>query len=178
MAELTTIARPYAEAAFRIARDANALPAWSEMLRFLADVAADPQASAALDNPKLTAADKTTLLLAVGGDRLDATGRNFVRVLVDADRVAVLPQIRTLFETLKNDTDGVAMARIESAFPLTDAQTAELTAALEKRFGRKIEATVNVDPALGGGARITVGDTVIDGTIQAQLAAMATQLRA
>ena len=178
MAELTTIARPYAEAAFRIARDANALPVWSEMLRFLSDVAADPQAAAALDNPKLTAADKAALLLSIAGERLDATGRNFVRVLVDADRVAVLPQIRVLFEALKNDADGVAKARIDSAFPLSDAQTAELKAALEKRFGRKIEATVNVDPALGGGARITVGDTVIDGTIEAQLAQMATQLRA
>ena len=177
MAEPTTIARPYAEAAFRIARAGNALPAWSEMLRFLSDVAADPQAAAALDNPKLTAADKTALLLSIGGGRLDATGRNFVRVLVEADRVAVLPQIRTLFETLKNDADGVAKARIDSAFPLSDGETAELKAALEKRFGRKIEATVNVDPALGGGARITVGDTVIDGTIEAQLAAMATQLR-
>ena len=96
---------------------------------------------------------------------------------VDADRVAVLPQIRELFEALKDAADGVARARIDSAFPLSDAQMAELQAALEKRFGRKIEATVNVDPALGGGARITVGDTVIDGTIEAQLAAMATQLR-
>ena len=98
-------------------------------------------------------------------------------MLVDADRIAVLPQIRELFEALKNDADGVADARIDSAFPLSDGQLAELTAALEKRFGKKIEATVNVDPALGGGARITVGDTVIDGTIEAQLAAMATQLR-
>jgi len=178
MAELTTIARPYAEAAFRIARDANALPVWSEMLRFLADVAADRGAAAALDNPKLTAADKTALILSIAGDRLDANGRNFVRVLVDADRIGVLSQIRTLFETLKNDTDGVSKARIDTAFPLTEAQAAELTAALQKRFGRKIETTVNVDPALGGGARITVGDTVIDGTIEAQLAAMATQLRA
>ena len=107
------------------------------MLRFLADVAADPQAAAALDNPKLTAADKAALLLSIGGERLDATGRNFVRVLVDADRVAVLPQIRMLFEALKNDADGVAKARIDSAFPLSDAQTAELKAALEKRFGRE-----------------------------------------
>ena len=177
MAELTTIARPYAEAAFRIARDTNALPVWSELLRFLCEVAADPQAARALDNPKLTAADKAALLLSIGGEHLDATGRSFVKVLVDADRVAVLPQIRALFEALKNDADGVAKARIDSAFPLSDAQLAELKAALEKRFGRKIEATVNVDPTLGGGARITVGDTVIDGTIEAQLAAMATQLR-
>ena len=177
MAELTTIARPYAEAAFRIAREGNALPVWSQMLRFLADVTAYPQATAALDNPKLTAAEKTALLLSIGGERLDATGRSFVRVLVDADRIAVLPQIRELFEALKHDADGVADARIDSAFPLSDGQLAELTAALQKRFGKKIEATVNVDPALGGGARITVGDTVIDGTIEAQLAAMATQLR-
>lgn len=177
MAELTTIARPYAEAAFRIARDANALPAWSEMLRFLAEVAAEPRAARALDNPKLTAADKSALLLSIGGERLDAMGRNFVRVLVDADRIAVLPQIRSLFETLKNDADGVAKARIDTAFPLTDAQAAELKAALEKRFGRTIETTINVDPALGGGARITVGDTVIDGTIEAQLALMAVELR-
>ena len=88
MAELTTIARPYAEAAFRIARDANALPVWSEMLRFLADVSADRGAAAALDNPKLTAADKTALILSIAGDRLDANGRNFVRVLV-GDRVRI-----------------------------------------------------------------------------------------
>jgi F-type H+-transporting ATPase subunit delta len=178
VAELTTIARPYAEAAFRIARDANALPVWSQMLRFVTDVVADPQVAAALDNPKLTADDKAALLLSIGGERIDATGRNFVRVLVEADRIAVLPQIRELFEAQKNDADGVAKARIESAFPLSDAQLSELTGALEKRFGKKIEATVSVDPALMGGARITVGDAVIDGTIEAQLAAMATQLRA
>jgi F-type H+-transporting ATPase subunit delta len=178
MAELTTIARPYAEAAFRIAGDGNALPAWSTMLDLLAGIAADPRVVGALDNPKLTAPDKASLVLSITGDSLDAAGRNFVRVLVDSDRFGVLPQIRTLFEALKNDTDGVSKARIDTAFPLTEGQEAGLKAALEKRFGRKIETTVNVDPALGGGARITVGDTVIDGTIEAQLAAMATQLRA
>ena len=89
-----------------------------------------------------------------------------------------LPQIAALFDDLKNDTEGVATARIDSAFPLTDAQFAELVEALEKRFGKKIEATVNVDPGLVGGARITVGDTVIDASVQAQLQAMASQLRA
>ena len=178
MAELTTIARPYAEAAFRIARDANALPAWSTMLNLLAGIAADRRVAGALDNPKLTAPDKASLVLSIAGDRLDKSGRNFVSVLVDADRIGVLPQIRTLFEALKNDTDGVSKARIDTAFPLTDTQAADLNRALERRFGRKIETTINVDPSLGGGARITVGDTVIDGTIEAQLAAMATQLRA
>jgi len=178
MAELTTIARPYAEAAFRTARDDNALPAWSQMLRFASGVIANPRVAAALDNPKLTAGDKTSLVLSICGDKLDHLGRNFVKLLVEADRVALLPQISELFETLKNDTDGVAKARIDSAFPLTDAQLAELTAALEKHFARRIEATVNIDPALIGGARITVGDTVIDASVQAQLQAMATRLRA
>jgi len=178
MAELTTIARPYAEAAFRLARDRNELPAWSNMLQFASAVVADSRIGGVLGSPALSSGEKEALLLSVCGDHLDAQGRNFMRLLVEADRVSVLPQISTLFETLKNDADGVAQAHIDSAFPLTDAQVAELKSALEKHFGRTIETTVNVDPALIGGARITVGDTVIDGTIEAQLAAMATHLRA
>jgi len=178
MAELTTIARPYAEAAFRIASEANALPVWSQMLRFVSGIVADPRVRAALDNPKLTAGDKEALLLSIVGDKLDPMGRNFVRVLIEAERIAVLPQIAMLFESLKDAAEGQAKARIDSAFPLSDTQLAEITAALEKRFGKKIEATVNVDPTLIGGARITVGDTVIDGTVTSQLATMATRLRA
>ncbi len=177
MAELTTIARPYAEAAFRLARGENALPVWSEMLRFASSVVVDPRIAAALDNPRLTTGDKEALVLSVCGDGLDHLGRNFVRVLVEADRVALLPHILAHFEALKNDADGVAKARIDSAFPLTETQVDELKAALEKHFGKKIEATVNVDPALIGGARITVGDTVIDASVEAQLEAMTNQLR-
>jgi F-type H+-transporting ATPase subunit delta len=178
MAELTTIARPYAEAAFALAREANALPVWSSMLRYVSSVVADPRMARALDNPKFTSLDKQALLLSVCGEKLDHLGRSFVRVLIDADRLALLPQIDALFEELKNDAEGVAKARIDSAFALDDGQLAELKAALEKRFGKRIEATVNVDPALIGGARITVGDTVIDASVAAQLQAMATRLRA
>jgi F-type H+-transporting ATPase subunit delta len=177
MAELTTIARPYAEAAFELARAANALPAWSSMLRYVSAVVAEPAMARSLDNPKFTPGDKESLILSVCGEKLDAIARRFVRVLVEADRVAVLPQIAALFDELKNDAEGVATARIDSAFPLTDAQLAELKEALEKRFGKKIEATVNVDPELVGGARITVGDTVIDASVRAQLQSMANQLR-
>jgi F-type H+-transporting ATPase subunit delta len=178
MAELTTIARPYAEAAFRMAREHNAFPAWSQTLGLVSGVAADPQMAAALDNPQLTAADKEALLLKVCGERIDAPGRNFVRVLVEADRIAVLPQITAMFEALKDAAEGVAKARIDTAFALSDAELADITAALEKHFGKRIEATVTVDPELIGGARITVGDTVIDGSVQAKLEAMATRLRA
>jgi F-type H+-transporting ATPase subunit delta len=108
MAEPTTIARPYAEAAFRIASDGNALPVWSQMLRFVSGVVVDPRVAAALDNPKLTAGDKEALLLSVCGDRLDPLGRNFVRVLVEADRIALLPQIAASFEDLKDGAEGLA----------------------------------------------------------------------
>jgi F-type H+-transporting ATPase subunit delta len=177
MAEPTTIARPYAEAAFRLAQEANALPAWSQMLRLVSSVIADPRIAAALDNPRLSAADKESLVLSVVGDKLDPLGRNFVRVLIEGDRITLLPQIATLFDDLRNSAEGVAKAVITSAFPMSEGQIAELTAALQKRFGKKIDTTVEIDPALIGGARISVGDTVIDGSVQAKLEAMATQLR-
>jgi F-type H+-transporting ATPase subunit delta len=110
----------------------------------------------------------------------DSTGpaRNFIRVLVEGERVALLPQIAAMFETLKNDAESTAKATIESAFAMTDEQLADMQRALEKRFGRKIEATVTVNPELIGGARVTVGDAVLDGSVQAKLAAMHAQLRA
>ncbi|HKW79397.1 MAG TPA: F0F1 ATP synthase subunit delta [Casimicrobiaceae bacterium] len=177
MAEPITVARPYAEAAYELARESDALPHWSEMLRVTATVAADGRMRAALDNPKLAAAEKESLFLSICGDKLDAGGRNFIRVLIEADRIGLLPEIRTLFDALKDDADGVARARISSAFPLDDAQLAALTKGLEKRFGRKVQATVNVDPSLIGGARIVVGDTVIDGSVRGELQAMASGLR-
>ncbi len=178
MAELSTIARPYAEAAFDLARQESALGAWSQMLRFGATIVADERVAAALDNPRLDAGAKKSLLLSIAGDRFDAQARNFIRVLVDADRVAMLPQIAAQFDALKDAAEATAKATIESAFDLTEAQVAGLKAALEKRFGKKIETSVSVNPALIGGARVTVGDAVIDGSVQARLDAMSTQLRA
>jgi len=178
MAELTTIARPYAEAAFALAREGNALPVWSQMLRLTSAVVADPRVAKALDNPALDAGAKESLLLSLCGESLNTEGRSFVRVLVEGERIAVLPQIQRMFEALKDSADGVAKATIETAFPFQGNELAELTSALEKRFGRTIEATVTVKPELIGGARVTVGDTVIDASVQEQLRAMAAQLRA
>jgi F-type H+-transporting ATPase subunit delta len=178
MAELATVARPYAEAAFEVARDAQSLDAWSDMLRFAAGIVEDPRVAQALDNPRLDAAAKETLLLSIAGERIAGEGRNFVRVLLEAERITLLPQISAMFDALKNEAEATAKATIESAFELSDAQVAELRAALEKRFGKKIEATVTVNPELIGGARVTVGDAVLDGSVQAKLAAMRAQLRA
>ena len=178
MAELTTIARPYAEAAFQLARDQNALPVWSQMLKLASGVVGDARVRDALDNPKLDAKAKESLLLSICGEGLNAEGRNFVRLLVEADRIALMPTIASLFETLKDDADGVAKATIETAFELSPGDLADLTTALERRFKRKVEAQVVVNPELIGGARISVGDNVIDGTVQERLRAMAAQLRA
>ena len=178
MAELATIARPYAEAAFGIARDEQALPAWSDTLRLAATIVSDPRVAEALDNPRLDAGAKESLLLSIGGDRFSGEARNFIRVLVEAERIALLPQIVAMFEALKNQAEATAKATIESAFELTDAQVAELRGALEKRFGKKIETTVTVNRDLIGGARVTVGDAVLDGSVQAKLATMRAHLRA
>jgi F-type H+-transporting ATPase subunit delta len=177
MAELITIARPYAQAAFALAAENNALPAWAEMLKLASAVVSDPKVHTALDNPRLSAGDKEALFLSICGDKLNAEGRNFVRVLVQSDRIGLLPEIRQIFDSLKDDADGVARAHISSAFPVTDSELAALKAALERRFGKRIEATVDVEPELIGGATIVVGDTVIDGSVRGELQAMATHLR-
>ena len=177
MAELATVARPYAEAAFKIASEERALPVWGEMLKLSAAVMRDPAMQSAIDNPRLGAPEKESLFLSVVGDKLNAIGKSFIRTLVAADRITLLPQIETMFSDLRNAAEGVAKAEIVSAIALDDAQVADLKAALEKRFGKKIETTVSVDPSLIGGARIVVGDQVVDGSVSAKLAAMAIQLK-
>ena len=178
MAERTTIARPYADAAFETARDANELPVWSEALKLASDIATDAKMTELLAAPKLDAPAKTSLFLAIAGERFAAPMRNFVGILIEADRVALLPEIRALFEDQRNAAEGVAKAMIETAQPLTEAQLVEITSALAKRFGKRIEARVEVNPALIGGARIAVGDTVIDGSVRGKLSTMAQALTA
>jgi len=178
MAENTTVARPYAEAAFDVARERNALASWSRMLSTMAALVRDPRVAQSLDNPRLGDPEKESLLLSLMGDALDEDGRSFVRVLVDGDRIKLMPEIATLFDTLKDQAEGAAKAEIETAFELSGDQLRELTGALERRFGKRIEATVRVNRDLIGGARVTVGDTVLDGTVQAKLQAMASRLRA
>jgi F-type H+-transporting ATPase subunit delta len=169
MAERTTVARPYADAAFQIAREQNALPRWSEMVRLAETIANDAQMADVLATPKLDAAQKTSLFLTIAGDRFSEEMRNFVRVLIEADRIELLPEIRTLFEALRDDAEGVAKATIETALPLSEQQLTQITAALSKRFGKRIEASTSINPALIGGARIAVGDTVIDGSVREKL---------
>ncbi|TAG79644.1 MAG: F0F1 ATP synthase subunit delta [Betaproteobacteria bacterium] len=178
MAELATIARPYAEAAFALARESKALPAWSDALSMLAAVAADSKVAAAVDNPKLSAEQKHSLFATVMGDKLPAQASKFVSVLLESDRVKLLPQINDQFQALKRKAENVAQATVASAFPLTDAQRADIKAGLAKRYGRDIELVEQTDLSLIGGAKITVGDQVIDRTVVGQLAKMERQIKA
>ena len=176
MAESATIARPYAEAIFGLADKTNALPAWSRLLATMAEVAAHPEVLALIGNPNLTADRLYGLFVSLCGGEIGSDAQNFVRILIGNDRLALLPEIRTMFEALKNEREGVIDAVVTSAFPLDAAQIAGLVADLERRFKRRINPKVNVDPELIGGVHIAVGDEVIDGTVRGKLAAMASDL--
>ena len=176
MAEISTVARPYAEAMFRSALDKDALGPVADGLALVAAIARDPQMHSVLGNPKVSAQQTTELFAAVGGDRLDALVRNLLSVLIDGHREVLIGSIGEQFEELKHEHERVVRARITSAQPLTDAQRDEIVAALEKRYGKKVEAEVAVDAQLLGGARVQVGDQVINASVRDALAQMAAAL--
>jgi F-type H+-transporting ATPase subunit delta len=176
MAELATIARPYAEAVFRLAKQGNALPAWSDALNLIASVYQDPQMQAAMANPKVSAADIEKLLLAICGERIDGVARNLIQLLVHNRRLSVLAEIRESFEQLKLEDEGKLDAKISSAFPMEEAQRSQVVDLLSSRFKRKINATVTVDPDLIGGIKVEVGDKVWDASVRGRLQTMAATL--
>ena len=177
MAENVTIARPYAEATYQLALAGNKLAEWSKLLERIAAVTAHPDMRSCIDNPRLAAGDLTQLILdSIDGD-LTADQKIFARLLVENRRLTVVSEICELFLELKNAHEGVRDAQITSAFPLDAASLAQLVADLEQRFKCKIQATVNVDPELIGGARIAVGDQVIDASVRGKLAAMSIALQ-
>ena len=178
MAEPSTVARPYAEAAFKLADEAGALGRWSEMLAALALVAQDPRVRSAAADPRLSDAQRAGLFISILGGRLTGEVENFVRVLAQNDRLALLPQIREQFEMLKNEREGVVEAEVQSAFELSDAQLKDIVQRLEKKTGRKVRAKVNVDRELIGGVKVVLGDKVIDGSARAQLGALEAALKA
>ena len=176
MAEITTVARPYAHAAFALAKESNQLAEWSEMLHFLADVYTNGEVQAALANPKFTKEDVERSLLAITGEKLSGPARNLLIVLVQNDRLPALPEIVTRYERLKEQYENVLEATIESAYPLEQTQLGALVTKLEKRTGRKIQASVLVVPALIGGVKIQIGDDVWDASVRGQLEDMASTL--
>lgn len=185
MAENLTLARPYAEAAFQLAKGSNALAAWSESLGKLAAITTSAEMLESIGNPRMTPSQLTKLCVDVLGDGgagksggpMTTEQENFVRVLVDNQRMGVVAEISQLFDQLKHAHEGVKDAEITSAFALDDSAMSALVADLQRKFGCQIQATVKVDPTLIGGVRIAVGDEVIDASVRGKLAAMATALK-
>jgi F-type H+-transporting ATPase subunit delta len=177
VAEPSTIARPYAEAVFKLAAAQGKLADWSGALANLAALTADERIRAAVSDPNLPAAKAAGLLISILAGKLPADGENFIRVLADNGRLDVLAEIRAQFEALKNEHEGVVEAEVHSAFELDAAQVADLVARLEKKTGRKVKARVSVDKALIGGVKVVIGDKVIDGSARAQLAALENALK-
>jgi F-type H+-transporting ATPase subunit delta len=179
MAELATIARPYAEALFAVAEGGD-VAGWSALLQELAQVARLPEVLSVATSPKVTREQVVELLLAAvkPAQKDAAEAKNFVRMLVDNHRLALLPEVAEQFEELKNAREGAADALIVSAFPLQGEPLASLVASLERKFKRKLKPKVEVDPTLIGGVRVTVGDEVLDSSVRARLAGMKTALTA
>ncbi len=179
MAELATIARPYAEALFSVAEGGD-LAAWSALVQELGQVARLPELMSVASSPKVSRAQVVDLLLAAVKSPLKDSpqAQNFVRMLVDNHRLSLLPEIAVQFDELKNAREGAADALIVSAFALQEPQLTDLVASLERKFGRKLKPTVQVDDSLIGGVRVTVGDEVLDTSVRARLAGMRMALTA
>ncbi len=176
MAELTTVARPYAEAAFRASVDAKDVAGYGEKLRLFGATAATREASSLLGNPKVLAKEKAELLFSVAGGNVPDALKNLANTLIENQRATLLPFISEHFERLQREHDGVVRALITSAFALSDADKASLVDGLAKKYGKRVEAEVKVDASLIGGARVQVGDDVIHASVRDTLDKMAIAL--
>jgi F-type H+-transporting ATPase subunit delta len=168
MSETLTLARPYARAAFASAQSGNALADWSRKLGIAAQIVADPRVHALIGDPRLSNAGLTQLLLPPE-DAADSNFAEFLALLAENRRVALLPDIAALFEELKRESERVLRVTVRAAVPVGDAQADAIRQALKKRFGRDIELEQRVDPSVIGGAVIDAGDLVIDGSVRGRL---------
>ena len=176
MAELATIARPYAEALYKAPH--AGLTGESSWLDALAAVAGNAQLLSFADNPKVTPQQVYDIVTDVARVQLPQAGQNFLRTVIENGRLAAIPEIAHQFRQLKNAESGASDGVVYSAFPVSAQQLAELTALLEKRFGRKLTLTVQEDASLIGGIRVAVGDEVLDTSVKARLEQMKVALTA
>lgn len=177
MSELSTLARPYAEAVFRLAQGENDLAGWSSRVATLAAIVSDAQVARLIADPAVSSERVAGLIIEVAGADLGERGGNFVKVLAENDRLSLLPEIDAQFETLKANAEGTLEATITSAQELTQAQIDDLVAGLKSKFNRAVNVHVAVDAELIGGAVIAIGDQVMDGSVKGRLQRMAFALQ-
>ncbi|HMT79746.1 MAG: F0F1 ATP synthase subunit delta [Azonexus sp.] len=176
MAESVTIARPYAEALFRAAKESGNLAKWAEQVSTLAQVAASPDVRSAIGDPNVAAPQLVDLFGSACGTAVDAVLANFIQLLSNNDRLGLLPEIAGLYESYKRAEEGSKQAEIISAFPIDDNQVKALVPQLEAVFKTKLETSVSVDSTLIGGIKVIVGDQMLDASVRGKLDAMATAL--
>ncbi len=176
MAELTTIARPYAQAVFRHAQENDRLEQWSTMLMTVATVVQDPAMREVMASARLSREQITDMLIDVSADAVDEQGRNLIRLLDENDKLALLPEIAIVYEHYRAEAEQTIEAEMVSAFPVTEAQQEKITAALVTRLGSKVSLDVSVDKTLLGGAIIRAGDMIIDGSVQGKLNKLASAM--
>ena len=176
MPDKSTIARPYAKAAFAAA-DGH-LGEWSRALRRAAAVVTDARVAALLNNPRVTAERLAELICSIADPQLDEAGRNFIRTLADNHRLECLPEVAARFDELKAEAEGTIDVEVTSATALTEAQRRSLASALERRLRRSVRLRCALDPTLIGGASVRAGDLVIDGSLRSRLERIRHQLTA
>lgn len=177
MAEEMTIARPYAEAVFKLAKEKNALSTWSEMLKVISEVASDEQIQTLAANPSIPANYLLEIILEICGNKLNNEGKNLAALLIENDRLEVLPELSGLYEQLKAEHEGILEANIHSAYAMSNKQLEKLVSVLENKFKCKIKAKVNIDPELIGGVKVVIGDEVIDSSVRGKLETMSVALK-
>lgn len=175
MSELTTIARPYAKAAFDFAVEQSAVEKWTEMLGFVAEVAKNEQIQAFL-NSSFSAQKVADTVISICGEQLDKSGQNLIRLMAENKRLTVLPVVFEQFKSYVEDYNATAEVQVISAQPLNATQTEKITAAMEKRLSRKVRLNCSVDSSLIAGVIIRTEDFVIDGSSRGQLARLADEL--
>ncbi len=164
-----TLARPYARAAFRAARESDSLGEWSGHLGFSAEVASRPEVVSLLAHPRLSAAAKVRLLMPQGLPQLGSPYGNFLALLAERGRLRLLPEIRRQFEALRAEAEGRVRGRLLSAHPLSEQEVGAVAAALARRMGCRVELEPALDPTLLGGFLVELGDRVIDASLRGGL---------
>jgi len=176
MAERTTLARPYAEAVFSLAKEKNALVAWSELLQMIAVIVTDNAMTAMIDDPDVAREKIVEITADICGESIDEQGVNFIRLLLENDRMSLMPEIDILFDQLKADAEGCIEAHVTTAYALTAKQSNAIAAGLNKKLGREVNVISEVDKSLVGGAVIRAGDLIIDGYVSGYLRELSSQL--
>lgn len=169
MADFTTAARPYAKAVFELAQEQGKFDAWSGRLEFWSALVSNPEMAQRLEAPGLTHQDRAGLIETVAGDEMDDNSRNFIRLLSENNRLALLSDIHGIYEELRSDAEGEIEATVTSAFKLSDDQSNKIIGALSKRLDRKVRIVNVIDENLIGGAVIKAGDLVIDGSLRGRV---------